>query len=668
MIFSKMKLQNFNQTKFLDLAFLLLILSGSLIFRLSYLQASNFVIDADEAIVGIMGKRFLEGEPVSTFYYGQHYMGSLEGILAGFVFSLIGVSSFSLKLVPLIFTLIFVICIFEITKRLSNRNSAYCASFLAAFPGQVLLDWGTKARGGFIEVIVIGALALTVIIPWFRDQQRWRLFLASFLLGVGWWVNNQIIFFMITIGIFVLGSLIHSLRSLASKFYDVLFGLIFFIVGGAPFWIYNINNHFISFQMFNSAKESHALDYLFGMIFVSLPMLGGAKKFWGEEDIWLGSSLVFGVIAIILLSRILWIYKSDLKKLLLKFNPGEKPALILVAFIIITGAVFSLSSFGHLYKAPRYLLPIYVAWFPLIGIGICSFWEKSKTLAIILYAGVLTLQLGSDFSNKTFSIPGQPHVVGKERVAKDHTLIANWLIDNKIDFIRTDYWIGNRLSFETSEKVRFLAFDDPEVNRVPGYLEEANSKDKALIPLLLVKGQLRAVEASLLAQGIKFNKELIEPYWILFNLQYERTLDSKIPIISAESSDVPQDTHLAFDGDINTRWGVGSKQTPNMYFKSQFSKPVDVCAIRYRIGAFGDDLPSLLTIIGIDRIGNEHEILSEVRYKQMKVLVDAQDSFEIKIDPPMEFSAVKLIQLGKNLDRNWSIPELEFYNSCKVKS
>lgn len=661
------KIQKYRKDEIFDLIFLLLILLGSLIFRLCYLHASNFVIDADEAIVGIMGKRFLEGEPVSTFYYGQHYMGSLEGILAGLVFSLIGVSSFALKLVPLFFTLIFVICIFEITKSLSDRYSAYFASFLAAFPGQVLLDWGTKARGGFIEVIVIGALALSVLIPWFKDQQRWRLFLSSFLLGVGWWVNNQIIFFMITIGLFVLGSLIHSHRVLISKLNDVVVGLVLFILGGAPFWVYNLKNNFVSFEMFNAAKESHALDYLFGMIFVSLPMLGGAKKFWGDDDIWLGASMVFGIMAVILLSRIFWIYKRDLKKLLISFHPGEKPVLILVFFILITGAVFSLSSFGHLYKAPRYLLPIYVAWFPLIGIGIYSFWEKSKSLVVLLFAGIFILQLGSNFSNRSFSVPGQPHVVGQERVAKDHSLVADWLINNKVNFIRTDYWIGNRLSFETNEKIRFITFDDPDVNRVPGYIEEARSKDGALIPLLLVKGQVKAAEASLLAQGIKYNKQLLEPYWVLFNLQYERILDSKILITSAESSDVPQDTHLAFDGDINTRWGVGSQQTPNMFYKAQFLKPTDVCAIRYGIGAFGDDLPNRLKVMGIDRIGNEHEILSEVRFKQMKVLVKNQDSFEIKIDPPMEFSGVKLIQLGNKTERNWSIPELEFFSSCKVK-
>lgn len=644
---------------------MLALLLLSLIFRFYYLQASNFVIDADEAIVGLMGKRFLEGEPVSTFYYGQHYMGSLEGLLAGLVFSWIGVCSFALKLVPLFFCIILILCIFDITLKLSNRQAAWCAAFLVALPGQVLLDWGTKARGGFIEVIVIGALALSTIIPWFKDEKRSRLFFCSFLLGVGWWVNNQIIFFMITIGLYVLGALIHSFRSFKSKLFDIFAGLSFFILGGAPFWIYNIQKGFISFQMFKSAQESNFIEYLFGMIFVSFPMLAGAKKFWGDEDVWPGSSIVFGAVFISILARFIWIYRRDLIKLITRLDPGEKPTSILLVFIFVTGAVFCASSFGHLYKAPRYLLPMYVALYPLISISIISFWQKRKIIAVLLLTGVLILQWGSNLNGTKLAIPGQPHVVGRERVAKDHTIVAKGLLERNIDFIRTDYWIGNRLAFETEEKIRFIAFDDPVVNRVPGYLDEAKKRIISLLPLLLVKGQLNSVEASLRAQGIKFEKVFLEPYWLVFNLQFEKDFESIIGISRAEASFGVEDLNLAYDGNVVTRWGKGSKQTPESYFTAFFNAPINVCGIRYLIGAFKGDLPNKLKVLGIDRVGKEHEILIDVRYRQMKTLIEDQDSFTIKIDPPMELSAVKMIQLGTNLERNWSIPEIEFYSSCK---
>ena len=73
----------------------------ALLLRLDFMRGGSFVIDSDEAIVGLMGKHILEGRGIPTFYYGQHYMGSLEGICASIVFWFFGASAFTLQLVPL---------------------------------------------------------------------------------------------------------------------------------------------------------------------------------------------------------------------------------------------------------------------------------------------------------------------------------------------------------------------------------------------------------------------------------------------------------------------------------------------------------------------------------------------------------------------------------------
>ena len=74
--------------------------------RLQLILLTNSVIDSDEGIVGLMAKHITEGKPWPVFYYGQNYMGSLEAILAAFSFTLLGRSNFTLKLVPLVFSLI----------------------------------------------------------------------------------------------------------------------------------------------------------------------------------------------------------------------------------------------------------------------------------------------------------------------------------------------------------------------------------------------------------------------------------------------------------------------------------------------------------------------------------------------------------------------------------
>src|SRR5262245_31707648 len=75
----------------------------ALVPRLILLLVTDFNIDSDEAIVGLMAKHFAEGRPWTVFYYGQDYMGSLEAMVAAGVFSVFGPSNAALKCVPLFF-------------------------------------------------------------------------------------------------------------------------------------------------------------------------------------------------------------------------------------------------------------------------------------------------------------------------------------------------------------------------------------------------------------------------------------------------------------------------------------------------------------------------------------------------------------------------------------
>ena len=84
-----------------DALWLLVVTIIALALRLDHLYASNFVIDGDEAIVGLMAQHILNGQSWPTFYYGQHYMGSLEALLVALVGLFVGLSNFALKFVPL---------------------------------------------------------------------------------------------------------------------------------------------------------------------------------------------------------------------------------------------------------------------------------------------------------------------------------------------------------------------------------------------------------------------------------------------------------------------------------------------------------------------------------------------------------------------------------------
>lgn len=49
--------------------------------------------------------------------------------------------------------------------------------------------------------------------------------------------------------------------------------------------------------------------------------------------------------------------------------------------------------------------------------------------------------------------------------------------------IRTNYWIGYRLAFETEERVRFVVFQEPGQVRLPDYEEQGRNSPVIIDPL-----------------------------------------------------------------------------------------------------------------------------------------------------------------------------------------
>ena len=139
--------------------------------RLYLLMISGSVIDADEAIVGLMAMHINEGAPWPIFYYGQFYMGAIEPILAAISFRVLGQSSAALKFVPLLFSLIHVGLIFILARRFTTRFGAHVAALLTAVAPVGLVLWSTMARGGFIELVVLGTLSLILATDILGERQ-----------------------------------------------------------------------------------------------------------------------------------------------------------------------------------------------------------------------------------------------------------------------------------------------------------------------------------------------------------------------------------------------------------------------------------------------------------------------------------------------------------------
>jgi hypothetical protein len=284
------------EIRLLEAILLFLISLIAICYRVYYVVVSGSAIDSDEAIVGLMAKHFIERGSIPTFYYGQHYMGSFEGMLVSLAFKVFGQNSISLKLIPLVFSISIIPFLYVISRAVSSKWVAFGCCLLYAFPSQPLLEWSFKARGGFMEIIAISIVALTLSVAWVKSNHPSLLTTVAIgsILGLGWWINNQIIFVSSSIGLTCLLFSIFKKKSFFFYLSHAFLGLVSFFLGSLPFWLYNFKNNFISFKIFSASTDT--LSNGLGFFIYSIPILIGAMRFWSDEYVFQNAHIGNGIL------------------------------------------------------------------------------------------------------------------------------------------------------------------------------------------------------------------------------------------------------------------------------------------------------------------------------------------------------------------------------------
>ena len=645
-----------------DFLFIAMLVILAALVRLDFLIASNWVIDSDEAIVGLMAKHILEGSPFPVFYYGQHYMGSFEALVVALLSSLAGLSNITLKLAPLIFSLLMVPTMYSLGKSIGGNLAGRVAALLWAFPPSPLVIWSGMARGGFIEVLWLGAVATALTVSWLRSPQRssTALLVIGLVLGFGWWVNNQIIYFAVPAAAFI-GC--HLLYEKFGKFPKMLkaaaLGVSGFFIGSLPFWLYNIKHSFASFGILGRARLVDIPDHLLGLFNTALPMLFGAKRFWHQNDVFPAATAIVMLLYLGLALVIIALRGPALLQLLrLKVDP-QRPVELFVSILIVAFAAFTLSSFGHLFTAPRYLLPIYVPLFVLVGFVVSVFWRLNRGLANFIPLLLLTISAASCYLGGR-ALPGQPFVASGQRVATDHTELIDWLATKGYSFVKTNYWIGYRLAFETQERVKFGIFKEPTQVRIPEYESLGASLPTHQVPYVLVPAQADALRIALKLLGFSFEEQRLSDYIVFHSISPNGEVASPVPrsVIGGKASSREAESSQAIDDNLGTRWGSGTPQNPTLWFELALKTPRRIRSLEYNAGPWATDIPKGLKITGVSPGGKEVPILSEHGYRSILWYREpATASWRIYFEPVL-LSSIRLSQTGTDPVFDWSIGEL----------
>jgi len=487
--------------------------------RLYLLFGSQVIIEADEALVGLQAFGILRGErPI--FYPGQAYGGSLESYLVAAVFQLLGASPLTLKLIPFLFSTLFIFMTYQLAREIYNPPIGLLSALFVALCPLLLTAFSLKTWGGYSQTPVLGNLALIllqrILSRQAQDKRLWKATLSlGFLSGLGLWVNPQYFYY--------LGPVILLLLARAKKV--GLVGLAAFAVGcplgGLPLLLATLSRSqdttanlilegVVSAQAFWHYFKA-AVSYF---ITDALPTFWGLRPIKGEMVITAAFVVIPLYLAAMLVS--LWLVGRDL--LARRYNP----ALVLATTLILAPVVFILASLTKGNFAviipdsgilARYLMPFYSVVPILLAAFIWRLKSFSHHLGVALVALVLTVNLWSNLS--VDPVDTMRCVFENVPLPASNKALIDFLDSEGIRYVYTNHWIGFRLMFESQERV--VTFDYTDIlygmDRIPQYSHQVEAAEVPPAYIIFNPGwkQTPPLEKRFQKLGVNYQKKAFPP-------------------------------------------------------------------------------------------------------------------------------------------------------------
>ncbi|MGA3086363.1 MAG: discoidin domain-containing protein [Thermodesulfobacteriota bacterium] len=537
--------------------YFLIILTLGIIIKILSIQILPF--DSDQAIVGLMGKHILEGE-LPWLYYGDSYGGILEPILVSWSFLFFGISRGSLHLIPFIFSILFIVSIFQLGRELYDREIGLLSMLLAAVPFFFFGLYSSLAYGGYIEILWLGNLILLITHRLAFQKETISfipLFFLGLLWGISWWTYPISIVYLITSFCFLLYCKVELIRK--GKILTAASG---FVLGSVPFWIWN-SMHSFPFLKFSQPRENpvyflRITNFFYGLIDVFNPTL--------EEKL---SLMAYGIAALFLVSVLFLLIGKKWHRR--KFPSGHGHILLFIFFVSF--CFFYIGSRFSEYKPLRYFLPLYsLIPFTLALLG-WAIKGRSKTLFIGLIVALLIFM--SYHQSALLSHLKHNSIRYRKQLQVEHSFFT-FLNQKKIAYAYApEYWSAVELTFNAQENP---VFSLPFKNRYPLYTLVADGVSK---PAFVLEGKYRqSFEEMFKNIGGTYKKELFAPYqkikgYLVYYDFKPPALDSLeiLPDRWKGKTNINSDSaREGFDRNISSWWTSSSPQQEGVFYQINLGK------------------------------------------------------------------------------------------------
>lgn len=533
------------------------ILVGAALLRAGYLLDPH--IDSDQATFGLAAIHVLKGE-FPIFQWGYHYLGTLQTYLDAFFFSIFGVSREVLNGVPLLLSLIFIWVTYLLGKELLDEKTGLWAAFWSAFGPYFLVLHGAWARHGYMETLIFGSLLLLLtsklIYREVPTKKRSNLFFFwGLVAGTAWWTDFLILIYLMPCALFLWGK--DKRMPLRREFLILLVG---FFIGSAPFWIYNFQHHFASFEMFFSKEKFKVWPQLLDFFGRRLPLVLGARE--NNTLLW-----NLATIALYVFSALWLLVKKPLRSLLLPFA--------CVGFVLV---FTTLTRLGHGHT-PRYALPLYSILPIFIARVLVTLQEKSHLAAVAFLLAFLAVNLRDNALSFPPLHPERIQLYREDQAIKQKMM--HTLFDRKLEAAYChEYWVGPLFTFDCREKI---IFPHPYLDRYPLYTRQA---DSLFNPAFSAEGADDALEEALSAMNVRYEKLNAPPLDFYCNFKRVGVAVAEIPAQDWKCAASHNSEHAAWAVDRNMRsvWMTQSPQELGMTFTIELPEPEELAQIELYLG------------------------------------------------------------------------------------
>ena len=214
--------------------------------------ASRYITDLDCSVVALMARHLAAGREWPVFFYGQHYMGSLEPAVSALFVLLLGPTGFAVCLGPALVSIAALAVLYAWAKDAGGPRSGLATLALCVIGPFYYFMFQFAPRGGYMVALLASTFLLwksgrlSVRSRTGREAPVREFFLFGLVAGLGLW-SHAIILSAVLASAVVL--LIGWRGAFWRKPGRVLAALTGALIGLAPWWIYNLIRGWPSLEM-----------------------------------------------------------------------------------------------------------------------------------------------------------------------------------------------------------------------------------------------------------------------------------------------------------------------------------------------------------------------------------------------------------------------------------